>query len=147
MTSPITDLINDLKDKLGAVQGTTNVLMVYSDADLRQCITGVQGLSIGVMYEGTRVKDNAQSAGRGGLSGEVYVSLLIVHPQTILGQQVPKDFSLQKLDEMRNIIRLTKSTTGHLWRFVAEAPAMEKEGTVVWLQRWCTPIQLTQGMT
>lgn len=147
VTNPVSIAINDLKTRLQSIAKVKNVVMVYSDKDLMNVLKGIQDLSVGVVYEGMRPRDGSgQSSHKMGLSVDLSVAFLVMTPQLILGQQVPKDYSLEVLESIRNKMRDTTSTTAHTWRFLGEAPAMEKEGCVIWAQRWSTPAQLTQGM-
>lgn len=136
--------IEDLQSKLqGLPEVAAKTFWVYDEADLFDTVKQLQFPATGVVYEGIRaVSETDKSSGRQGISGELIASVALLILPGIKGSASVKVQAVDFLDQMRNTIMGTRSPTGHLWKFVVEAAATEKNGAVVWLQRWSTPIQL-----
>lgn len=137
--------VEDLQDKLEALlKAGKKMFWVYSEADLMNTAKGLSFPATGVVYEGMRaVQEGDKPSMRRGASTEIIcVVALIVNPDMKASATI-KTQAASLLDDFRGALLGTTSPTGHLWRFVVEAQAQEKDGTVVWIQRWSTPAQIT----
>lgn len=132
----LTDMIEQIARYRGKVQA------VYSVSDLLAIAasTGVKLPLVGVMYEGAR----ASGDNKVGASGEMVFSVILLTETSVISKR--SDFSEQAqghLDEMRESIQGTRATTGHLWKWILEAPASHKNNVSVWIQRWSTNFAVT----
>ena len=143
---PILGLIDFTIDTVKQLPGIDNVVDIYSDENLRELIAmGATALTIGVLYEGSK-GTNTSGSGRSGLSAEAVISLFIAYPTTIAGIKVPPREGLKILSKLRNHLRTLRPGDKHMLRFMAEVPAIEKDGAIIWMQRWAVPVILTQNM-
>lgn len=98
----------------------------------------------GILYEGIRALPEPvgfQTA-KTGVGAEIVISLILVTTAPTNAPLQDKVSVLSILDSVRNAIAATRSPTGAFWRFLVEAPAAEKNGAVLWVQRWSTPVNL-----
>jgi hypothetical protein len=98
----------------------------------------------GVIYEGLQARQSSGPTHRAGLASDLGIAVIIfykaAHPLGQLQANAYKLQAIQLLDTFRSKIRDTQGPSGHVWRFVSEAPAMERNGIVVWAQRWSLPV-------
>lgn len=136
--------VEDLQKKIEAINANANgLLWVYSEANFLNASKGINFPAVGVIYEGMRGNsENEKTTNKIGGSGSLVVSLILAHNNGNFagGSEIFNATAI--LDEMRSAIIDTKSPTGHKWRFVVEAPSEEKNGGVIWLQRWDTPVMI-----
>lgn len=142
--SEVSVVVASVITKLQSIADISNrALEVLSEDDFLDKIKGLPCPSIGVVYEGMRATNKDDRAShRVGLAAELGLSLVLVtEGKAILGGASPTS-ATTVLDSMRNVMKDTRSPTGHFWRFVLEAPALEKGGRTLWIQRWSSPIIL-----
>lgn len=118
------------------------VIQVYSEDEMKDATKGVNFPCVAIVYEGMRAIPEDKPTMRQGVSAELVLSLLITEKVTTAGESKVKNRTINLLDLTRKAMHGGRSPAGHKWRFVLEAPASEKQGSVIWLQRWSTPIQL-----
>jgi hypothetical protein len=141
--SLVVQVIAQVRDILKTVPKVNDkIVQVYSEEELGDAMKGVEFPCIGIVYEGMRAVPEMKETNRQGVSAELVLSLIIVEKPTTAGESRVKNRTINLLDLTRKAMHEGKSPAGHKWRFVLEAPASEKKGTVIWLQRWATPIQL-----
>ena len=132
MTKTTTNL-EDLKTRLQSIaQFAGKTVHVLSEDDFLTKLKGVPTEAVAILYEGSRSIDKAQgSTHRAGISGEMTVSLLLVlDGKTMFGADL-RGTALELLDLIRKQLLDTVAPSGHFWKFIAEAPAVEKDGKVV----------------
>lgn len=124
------------------------VVFVYDDDDLADKLKGVKTYpAVGIIYEGMRAvmtpgESYKATTGKLGMSAELVISFVIAQqPETIVATDA-KTPVIILLDAIRSSMMGTRSATGHLWRFVVEAPAVKSKGLAFWVQRWSVPVQL-----
>lgn len=129
-----------LKDLiLGSSLVGGRVFAVHSPEDMKSKLKPLVAPGVGVMYEGLRAVGEAQK----GLSSEMVFSLLVLTDGNLAGHSSDsKVGAVDLLDSLRSLLLATRSPTGHFWRFVVEAPATELGGSLLWLQRWSTNVQI-----
>ena len=133
--------VEDLKahlTSLSSFQGKT--FEVYSEAELMDRSKGLMFPAAGVVYEGMRaIPESDKESHKVGISCELVAAIMVIQKPEI---KDAKKRPLSLLDSIREEILGKRSPTGHFWKFVVEAAAVEKSGAVIWLQRWSTPVQL-----
>jgi hypothetical protein len=104
---------------------------------------GISFPAVGVVYEGMRpTSDGDKATHKLGISAELVASVMMFHRPDNMNAADTKTPAMTLLDSIRKEIMGSKSPTGHFWKFVVEAAATEKNGVVIWIQRWSTPVQL-----
>jgi hypothetical protein len=78
-----------------------------------------------------------------GADAELLVAVVALFRDSPTGD--PSNFlnATRLLDAVRDTLKDRRSPSGHFWRFLVEAPAVLKDGNVMWLQRWTCPAILT----
>lgn len=135
---------------LQSIAGLTNkALYVLSEAELMERGRVMSYPAVGVIYEGMRSHPDAQPAHRVGLNVELGMAVVVFYRSGPSKDQddANKTAALALLDQIRGKFLDTVGPSGKFWRFVAEAPALEKDGVVVWVQRWSLPATLMQLAT
>jgi hypothetical protein len=113
---------------------------VYSPEDLMDKAKMVRPI-VGVLYEGARSVDNGNE--KSGASGEaVFTLILLTETSVVSGLVNTKPSAHAYLDDLRLAIQGRRAIHGHPWRWVMEAPAAQKNGATMWLQRFRVPIQV-----
>ncbi len=120
------------------------VVNVYSEDELIDSTTLITYPAVGVVYEGMRSVEEMGSTNKVGNSCELVVSIILIDTYTKTTQTAAKKQAAPILDKVRELMMANtrRSPTGHKWRFVVEAAATPKQGVVLWVQRWSTPVQL-----
>ena len=135
-----------LKEALQSVAALNNrVLFAYGEDDLFDQTKTIIKPCVGIVYEGMRPQpEGDKTTHRVGISNDSTFTFVLVMDSKFLGLD-QRTAAIRLLDDLRAAVRAqnkNRSATGHFWRFAGEFPAGEKNGTVVWLQRWANPIQL-----
>lgn len=119
------------------------VLFVTNEESAIDQMKGVNSFpSAVVIYEGMRAVPEQGQTAKIGISGEMVFSIVVLNRDTdILQTDQTRITSIAIMDKLRSVIMGTRSPTGHFWRFMVEAPALERNGVVLWVQRWTTPYQ------
>jgi hypothetical protein len=145
MSAAVENVIVQLKTFLnGLPQFTNKVVLVVNEEDLLDKTRGIQTFpAVGIVYEGTHsVSESNAPSGKTGISSQLVITLIVVGGGTaILNTEESKLVAIRSLDEIRARMIATQSPTGHVWRFLAESPAVLKGGMLCWAQRWSTPVQ------
>lgn len=146
-----TDTVASLVASLQSVAGVKGAFHALTEEELMDKAKVLQYPAAGVIYEGMRGGgDSGKATHRVGLSADLTVSLVILYnSKAVLGQTAMdalKLEALELLDLIRNTIRDTRGPSQHFWRFISEAPALEKNGVVLYIQRWSLPVKLSQGL-
>jgi hypothetical protein len=136
--------VDDLKTKLESLAKLKGkAFWVYNEDHLMDKTKGITFPAVGVVYEGIRaVSENQKDTYKVGFSGELVASVMVIQRPDTISPADTKKPAVELLDDIRGQIMGTKSPSGHQWRFVVEASASEKNGVVIWIQRWSTPVQL-----
>jgi hypothetical protein len=142
MTSMV-QLAEDLLEKCRTVPAfAKKSVLVYGVDDLMDAAKNARP-AVGVLYEGARSLAESSPSERLGISGEAVFSLIVIAEATVLSQAAEiKAPAHVHLDNLRQAIQGTRAIHGHKWRWVLEAPAVQKNSTAVWVQRWTVPIQV-----
>lgn len=120
-------------------------LQIYDAEELTKVGGYVTYPAAGVIYEGMRSVPEAEKATlRAGYSSELILTVCVINQAENLGNAGFKDSSMLLMDKLRDAILGKKSPTGHIWKFIVEAPAAAKKDKVIWIQRWSAPIQLVE---
>lgn len=151
MSSVAVDTINALITSLQSVAGLNGkTFHILTEAELMDRSRLIPSPSVGVLYEGMRSTGTGGGTHRTGLSAELSAALVVYYrnatPLGQAGMDAQKPVAIEMLDAIRNQLRDTRGPGGHYWRFLSESPALEKDGLVVWIQRWSTPVMLSQGL-
>lgn len=140
----VTQLLAEMQGFLeanAALKGKT--LMSYGIPELIDKMKGLKPPCAGIVYEGMRSVGEPGVTNKQGLAAECVISLVIfTRPGTLTSADTVTP-AVTLLDEVRASIRGQRNKGGHLWRFVVEAQAAENAGTLVYVQRWATPVLLT----
>jgi hypothetical protein len=121
------------------------VFYIRTEQELKDKLDGVVHPAVGVLYDGMRGGGSNGPSHKTGLSGEITVSLLLAFTPEFPTGSEDAFVALRLLDRIRKLFADTRSPTGHFWRFIVEAPAVERDTEVLWIQRWATPVQLSTG--
>lgn len=148
MNDLATKCVTDLKNHLAQLIAAGKVFHVYSEEELMDKTKGITFPAVGVVYEGMRavnegVSGEARASHKLGVSCELVAAIMLIQRPDNISAADTKTPTLAMLDDIRQEIMGSKSPSGHFWKFVVEASAQEKNGVVIWLQRWSTPVQLT----
>jgi len=140
---PVSECAHDLLTRLQSIADLNGkALFVFSEDDLLDKIKGVTLPAVGIVYEGMRSMPE-QGTAKVGISCELVFSLAVINRPEVLSKADTKTVTLNLLDQIRQTLLVTRSPTGHYWKFVVEAATSVRNGTVFWVSRWSTPIQLT----
>lgn len=147
MNDIATKCVADLSAHLQQLIAAGKVFHVYSENELMDKTKGIAFPAVGVVYEGMRaVNEGAAGEARVshklGVSAELVAAVMIIQRPDNISTANTKTPSMNLLDDIRQEIMGSRSPSGHFWKFIVEASANEKNGVVIWLQRWSTPVQL-----
>lgn len=145
--SKVNLIVDDLRVQLQSIAAFENkTVHVLNEEEFFKTIQGLPPPTLGVIYEGLRPKTAAEgqkSSHRVGLSADMGIALMLVmQSKSVVGGDL-RGTAIEHLDTIREKLKDTRSASGHYWQFVMEAPAIEKGGYTLWVQRWSTPVQLT----
>lgn len=143
-TDVIYDCLIDLKEVLQSIALLDNkTLLVYSAEELMDKASLVPLPAAGAVYEGMRATGEANKAtNRTGTSAEAVFTVLVLADKLKLSTEGTKQANIHVMGLIRKALRMRKSPTGHVYRFVLEAPADEKGDTLIWAQRWAVPVSV-----
>jgi len=144
MAVTVTQVIDDVVAKLQGVQSLNPdaIFYVYTDKEFLDKIDHYQYPMVGVWYEGMFQSPNDKSSFS--MSADLIVNIFVVGAPSEFSTIVEDKNSItQVLDDIRTSIKLSKSPTGHNWKFLSEAPyPIDADNNFVYIQRWQTPIIL-----
>jgi hypothetical protein len=148
--SQLVDILEEASTRLlklnaPPVNLTGKVVVAYDENDLLDVLKGVRSYpAVGIVYEGMRSQSETGTTAQVGLSCEIVLGLVLVERGDELHNTTQKRTrAIEYLDAMRYQFIGQKSTvTRHFWKFMVEAPAALRSGTVCWVQRWSVPVQL-----
>lgn len=135
--------VDDLRTVVQSLAQMENktVLNVYDQDELLDATVGVKFPACGVIYEGIRGgTKSAKESHVVGSDAELICSVVLLYRDESLGKTDARNRALHDLDHIRRILFDRRSPSGHFWRFEVEAAAARKNGTVMWVQRWATPV-------
>jgi hypothetical protein len=139
--SNVLDCVDDLKAKIVSVpEFKQKVFYVYSENDLLDKLKGLSFPAVGIMYENTQSKDDGNKMG---MSAVLQCAVAVMVAGKTVANLDSKNEAALLLDAVRRGIIKTVSPTGHKWSFVMETCAGEVNGAIVYIQRWSTPIILS----
>lgn len=144
MNDIATKCVADLKGHLAQLIAAGKVFHVYSEEELMDKTKGITFPAVGIVYEGMRAvsEDSDKKSVKMGVSAELIAAVMLIQRPDNISAADTKTPTMNLLDDIRQEIMGSKSPSGHWWKFVVEASANEKNGVVIWLQRWSTPVQL-----
>lgn len=139
----VSRVIEDLKNKI-LTKGNLNgkVKQVYSEEHLADKTKGVSLPAVGIVYEGITPDGNGQGGSPSVVSCRLILTVVLITDNAEANGGIPLPKAHEYLSAFRTAINRTKSPTGHAYKFVVEAPAVQKEGRVMWVQRWSTALQI-----
>ncbi|QIN95174.1 hypothetical protein DLP3_011 [Stenotrophomonas phage vB_SmaS_DLP_3] len=146
MSQNVNEILEDVRVKLQSV-ATFNgkTVHILTEEDFFKKIQGAPPPCVGILYEGIRAKpENDKATHRVGLSNDLGMTLVLAMQSKMPVGGDLRGTALEYLDQLRNLLKDTRSLSGHYWKFVMEAAALEKEGYTLWVQRWTTTVQMTQ---
>lgn len=138
----ISDIIGRLKGigEFGA-SGKEKIFTVYSEEDLLDKSKMLVFPCVGVMYEGIRA--NSLDPSRQGMAADFSAALVLLLESKSIGNISTQNEAARLLDVMRESVRLSNSPSKHKWRFVSEMPGGTMGNASIYIQRWMTPVILT----
>lgn len=143
MSGIATKCTKQLEELLKANPAVKKVFHVYDEKELLDRSKGLplssKTVNVGVLYEGMKANQSVAAKGSAStvISTEIVVTVLIMgKPDDIYGAD--KMGMPTHLDALREAVKGQKSPTGHIWRFMVEAPAVLNDDVVLWIQRWST---------
>jgi hypothetical protein len=141
-TDVVIRVMDELKEILQSIAKLTDkVIPVLSYEELMDKSKAAVKPCAGVIYEGMRaIAEPGKDTNRTGTSGEAIFTVLIIAEGQSLNTPQAKASNLRIMGEIRKAMRAKRSPSGHLYRFLLETPEDEKNGTVMWAQRWAVPI-------
>lgn len=125
---------------------TGKVIGVFDDEQLLDRLKAVPTLGVGVIYDGLRPDGEAnKTSHKIGAAAVMGVTVVLVLKEVLFAQGLDyRTPGMTYMDTIRQKLMDTVAPTGHYWRFMAEAPALQKSDVIVWVQRWETPVMLTR---
>jgi hypothetical protein len=142
MADHATNCTLDIETKLKGLAGepfADKVLQIISQDDFETKIPMLKTPFAGVMYSGMR--GDVGDSPRHGMSARLVV-VVIYGFASVSGHDHKKD-AWEHMSLARNAIRMTKSPTGHVWRFVQEMYFDVMGGVAFYTQSWDTVAILT----
>lgn len=142
MADHATNCTLDIETKLKGLAGepfADKVVQVISQDDFESKIRLLTTPFAGVMYSGLR--GDVPDSPRQGMSGRLVVA--IIYGFASVSSHDHKKDAWEHMSLARNAIRMTKSPTGHVWRFVQEAYFDVIGGVAFYTQTWDTIAILT----
>jgi hypothetical protein len=125
---------------------TNKVVRTFNANDTLDKLKGAAQPGAGIVYEGLRaVGEGNQPSARIGNHTELGFMIIISNAPDTLFNADTKTPTIDLLNQVRAAFMGHKSPTGHFYRFVVEAQAVETKGAVVWVQRWATPYTASVG--
>lgn len=119
---------------------------IYGEEELRAKDKGLKFPAIGVIYDGLRPMPSAGpqsgSGGGGALSCEMLFSVLLFLRLQPIALDDPKQAATTQMDTVRRAILGKRAPSGHFWKFQLEVSAPNGKGSVAYIQRWVTTVQL-----
>lgn len=144
MKDAATKCVGDIETKLKTLSGMGNkVFHIYSEEDLLDVTKGLMFPCVGVVYNGINAVPEKESTARMGLSAKLVLTIMVFFRDDARSAVDEKLSVISTMDDIRGLIKGTRSPTGHYWEFQLEAPATGKKGLLAYVQRWATPVQLT----
>lgn len=139
----VTDCTADLTAKVKSVKALNQkTITVLSVDDLTAQLLNVVKPAAGILYEGARPAP-ADGGKQITVSVEVVYSILLLCETSVVSSKIDSVSPAHALlDAVRGEIHGSRSPTGHLWKWVMEAPAAQKGSLQVWVQRWSCHAQL-----
>lgn len=148
MIDAATKCLADVEEVLQSIAKLKGkVVQVYSEEELLDTTKPLVYPACGVTYEGMRSVAEAGATMKTGNSAELVMSIILI--DTAVAVTAASNVKKQTppiLDAIRDLMMGRKSPTGHRWRFIVEASAVPKSGTVIWVQRWSCPVQLISSL-
>lgn len=122
------------------------VVGVFNDDQLLDYLKAVPTLGVGVIYDGMRPDpEQNKPSHKIGASVLLGITIVLVAKEVKFAQGLDyRTPGMTYMDSIRKKFMDTQSPSGHYWRFVAEAQAVQKSDVIVWVQRWETPVLLTR---
>lgn len=143
MSGISTKCVKQLEEILSIDGVVKKVFHIYDEKELLDKSKGLplssKTVNVGVLYEGMKENQSVTSKGTATtvISTQIVVSVIIMgKPDDIYG--AGKIGMAEHLDTLRDAVKGKKSPTGHIWRFMVEAPAVLNDDVVLWVQRWST---------
>lgn len=147
--SKIVTLLEEVKTRLTNIRTPVDargrVVVCYDDDDLLNQLKGLKSPpGWGIVYEGMRSMPEPGQTMKVGISCEAVVSIIIVQADdAIRNADAKKTIAIDLLQASRDqFLGQRSTTTGHLWHYLVESPALTKNGMVFWVMRWSVPIQM-----
>ncbi len=147
LTDPLNRVLYDVYNRVQSIAVLTNrVLRVFDPNDAMDKLKGLQSYpGVGIIYEGTRSVDEHQPSAKIGVMGDMVISIVVLNtPNTMINADT-KTPTINLLNLIRQSLLGQKGPSGHFYRFIVEAAAVESKGAVIWVQRWSIPVALVQG--
>lgn len=145
MAGQIRTLVTEIEERLKSIAEFQKgkAFHVVSEEDLIDETRVLTYPAVGVVYEGLRPAGGNEN----GLSTRAGFAIVVLTSDKWPTGVDAKGTSLDLLDLIRSKFRDGRPSTGHKWKFEFEGPARSKNAKVlIWVQRWSTPVQLTQGL-
>lgn len=138
------DCVADLKNKIETLPGFEK--KTFDTYDFLTLIDATQSINfpcVGVAYEGIVTKDPDGQGGGLATYLTCGVFLLVGDKDAEIRGYEKKEDGILLLDQIRNVIKMTKAPTMHRWEFEAEMPFDISKRGLGYYQRWKTTVILT----
>lgn len=144
MTDITQRCVEDLIAKVSAVlpPGDERAIYVYDEDVFGDASKQLSYPAVGVIYVGTQGKPQARG---NGLSAELSFVLIFMSDEVRFDTsgRADKSEATGLLKAIRDAIKCTRSPTGHIWNFSAEAPRGVVDKHMVYYQKWTVDAVLT----
>lgn len=150
--SVVADVVQGMVTTLQSIAGLQGkTFHILTEEELFDRAKAVPFPAVGVVYEGMRsLGEPGKPTHKTGLSAKLNLAVVVFYQTKAPVGQVAADAlkpqALDLLDTIRNTIRVTPGPGTRTWEFLVEAPAVERNGVVVYIQRWTIPVMLSQGL-
>lgn len=133
-------LMELVKSSLPTGQGDT--VYVYDEEIFTDATKELEYPAVGVIYTGTQGK---QSAPGRGMSAEMQFVLIFMFEEARFDKsgRADKSKATNLLRSIRNTVKSERSPSGHMWRFLMEAPRGTVDKHMVYYQKWALDVILT----
>lgn len=144
VVQPAIDSIVEALQSIAGLEDKSFTLM--SEEELFDRAKLLSAPAAGAVYAGLSPLGESKSSHRMGAAA-LLSAVVVVFYRTGVQVGYPqadrfKSDALAVLYSIRRKLMDTAGPNGKTWRFVSELPALEKKGTVMWIQRWELPVVL-----
>jgi hypothetical protein len=135
------DCITDITSKVSRVPSLVGkAFSIVTEEDLLDTSKYLKLPAVGIMYEGMQETGDPS---RQGMMADCRIAIVLVIDGSVIGNADRKNEAIDTLDAIRREIRMTRPPSQHKWRFLSETPLGLVGSVLIYVQRWSTPVALT----